>query len=363
MSFIYKFLKCTSLAAFAYSTALANANQYVFTGIPEKLFLKIENQSSNNKCGIALTLPSGETIDYEAPAPNFILTIDHTAQTTENLVFKWKGKLLFKGIPPTLPCNGSGEIEIPIVSNTPILKSDDLEILEQAKSKLAARQTKDALDTALPIAIRGSKTAQSMVAFIFMNGGESVNRDPRRAYQFAQLSSSERNSKIILGVINLNGIGRPQNCQDGINYLSEAVALDLPAAYSILGEAYMNGRCTTRNYEEALRLFQRGTEKRNGTSAAGIGSIYENGFGVAINLEEAKIWYQRAREFGHLRADDMIQRIDRKIATGEETRKKSEEEARLASRRKEISDENDRKRMEIERLQGELRKMQPGPSK
>ncbi len=345
------------------TASYSKADQYAFLGVPERFSFQLKNQNATQKCGVSVTTPSGEVIDQEAFAPNFIVNAAFTPTSDSKATFKWTGKILFKGILPTPPCNGSGDFSVDIISSTPQLNNDDLERFEQARSKLNSKLSKDALDIALPIAIRGSKSAQSMAAFIFFNGGPGVSRDLARAYNFAKISSSERSSKLILGIINLNGLGRPQSCQEGVNYLNEVVELDLSAAYGILGDAHLNGRCVARNYPEALRLYQRGVEKRNGTSAAGIGSIYENGFGVAINLEEAKIWYQRAREFGHLRADDMIQRIDRKIATGEETRKKSEEEARLASRRKEISDENDRKRMEIERLQGELRKMQPGPSK
>ncbi len=348
---------------FIFSIKSSHADQYAFIAVTEKFSFKLDNQSTSSKCGISVTTPTGEILDQEISAPNFLVSIQFTPTSSNKAIFKWAGKLLIKGLPPTLPCNGSGEFSIDIVSNSPQLNIDDLEKFEQARSKLNSKLAKEALDIALPIAIRGSKSAQSMSAFIFFNGGSGVNRDLSRAYNFAQISSSERASKLILGVINLNGLGRSQNCQDGINYLNEAAELDMPAAYGMLGDAYTSGRCVTRSYQDALKLYQKGVEKRNGASAAGIGSIYENGFGVAINLEEAKIWYQKSREFGHSRADDLIKRIDGKIAIGEEARKRSEEESRLASRRKEISEENEKKRMEIERLQTELRKIQPGTAK
>jgi hypothetical protein len=330
-----------------FSFKSSQANQYAFIGVPEKISFKLNNQVATSKCGVSITSPAGEVVEQEVSAPNFQIDIDFTPTSSSKAVFKWTGKVILKGLPPALPCNGGGEFSVDVVSNSPELNSDDLEKFEEAQSKLESKSLREALEIALPIAIRGSKSAQSMSAFIFFNGGNGVRRDLVQAYNFAKVSATESNSKYILGLISLNGLGRPRNCQEGLNHLNEAAALGLPAAYGVLGDAYMYGRCVTRNFEEALKIYQKGVEKRDGASAIGVGTIYENGLGVAASLEEAKIWYQKSRDFGHFRADQLIRKIDRDLADIEARRKKSEDEAQLASIQKGIEEENKRKRNDV----------------
>lgn len=341
----------------------SKAEQYAFIGVPERFSFQLMQQNASQKCGVSITTPTGEVIEQETFAPNFTVNVTHTPISANKAVFKWNGKILFKGILPTPPCSGSGEFSVDTVSSTPKLNNDDLEQFEQARSKWNSRLPKEALDIALPIAIRGSKPAQAMLAVIFFSGGAGVNRDMIKAYNFAQISSTETSSKLILGRINLHGMGRPQNCQDAITYLNQAIEAEAPAAYGDLGEAYMNGRCVGRNYSEARRLFQIGVEKRHGFSAAQLGNIYENGFGVALDLDEAKSWYQKSREYGFTRAEDMMRRVEAKIISAQEAKKKAEEEAKILVKRKEVADENDRKLAELERLQGEIRKIQSGVSR
>ena len=59
----------------------------------------------------------------------------------------------------------------------------------------------------------------------------------------------------------------------------------------------------------------------------------------------------------------MMRRVEAKIISAQEAKKKAEEEAKILVKRKEVADENDRKLAELERLQGEIRKIQSGVSR
>jgi TPR repeat protein len=66
-----------------------------------------------------------------------------------------------------------------------------------------------------------------------------------------------------------------------------------------LGFAYKEGNGENRNYEEAVRWYQKAAEQNNPQAEYYLGELYEWGMGGPTNQSEADKWYRKAAEGGY----------------------------------------------------------------
>lgn len=83
--------------------------------------------------------------------------------------------------------------------------------------------------------------------------------------------------------------------------LANVVLLYSTTAQNKMGELYFNGKWSSKNYEKAVKWFQKAAEQGNAAAQHNLGICYDTGRGVGQNYSEAVKWYKKAAEQG--RAD------------------------------------------------------------
>ena len=83
-----------------------------------------------------------------------------------------------------------------------------------------------------------------------------------------------------------------------------------PWSYFHLGEMYLKGYGTERNYKIAAELFEKAAKQGISYAMLNLADMYYFGNGVAQDLNKAKEWYQKAADLGIERAEQMVGRLE-----------------------------------------------------
>lgn len=342
----------------------ALAQEVAFVGQTYSLDLKATQTASVKVCNLEITLPDGQKIEREVTAPNYETQVDFIPKVAGKNIIAWEGKLKFRGLNTTLGCSLGGNTAIEVTyPKQAQLDEKDLENIEILKQLESEKKWVEAFAIRKQLAEKGHSPSQASIAIRYYLG-QGVTKNFSEAYKWASLSSETESSAMnLLGFLYANGYGVKQDCDAAIRHYKLAIDKNNVTAMFNLGRAYITGRCTPLDVTAGMSLLLKAADLRNQSAALFLGEMNENGIATAVNFDEARNWYQKARNLGSARADELLKRLDSKIATTEESRRKAEDEARISVRMKELSSENERKRLEVEKLQNEMRKIQSGTSK
>ena len=72
---------------------------------------------------------------------------------------------------------------------------------------------------------------------------------------------------------------------------------------------YYDGTGFNKNYEKAVKWFEKAAEQGDNKAQYYLGSIYYEGKGVSKNVTEATKWFRRAAEQGFQPAKDILMRL------------------------------------------------------
>lgn len=128
--------------------------------------------------------------------------------------------------------------------------------------------------------------------------GKGVDQDYAKALdlylQAAQLGDTE--AKYIAGGMFYKGIGTPINQKMAFNLLYGAAIQgnSTPHSQKILGQLFLTGSTTPRNYAEARKWYTLAAENGDKESQSELAFLYFTGKGGDRNLEKAFYWYERS---------------------------------------------------------------------
>ena len=132
--------------------------------------------------------------------------------------------------------------------------------------------------------------------------GKGVDQDYAKALdlylQAAQLGDTE--AKYIAGGMFYKGIGTPINSKMAFDLLYGAAIQgnSTPQSQKILGQLFLTGNTTPRNYAEARKWYKLAAENGDRESQSELAFLYFTGKGGDRNLEEAFYWYERSAAQG-----------------------------------------------------------------
>ncbi len=97
----------------------------------------------------------------------------------------------------------------------------------------------------------------------------------------------------------------PLYISDSDYYMLGARSGEASSMY-IVGTEYMLGIKVKRNYEEAVKWFQKAAMLNHGDACYELGRCYENGSGVSIDYKIADEYYEKASQLGSTRAAEYL---------------------------------------------------------
>lgn len=73
---------------------------------------------------------------------------------------------------------------------------------------------------------------------------------------------------------------------------------------------YGNGNGVLKNYNEAVKWYQKAAEQGNAMAQYNLGVMYANGMGVEGELKIAVEWYRKAANQGHKEAKEALKKYE-----------------------------------------------------
>ncbi len=128
--------------------------------------------------------------------------------------------------------------------------------------------------------------------------GKEVEKNYSQALDFylqaAQLGDTE--AKYIAGGMFYKGIGTPVNRKKAFELLYGAALQgnSTPQSQKILGQFFLTGSTTPRNYAEAIKWYKLAAENGDRESQSELAFLYFTGKGGGRDLEKAFYWYERS---------------------------------------------------------------------
>ncbi len=132
--------------------------------------------------------------------------------------------------------------------------------------------------------------------------GKGVEKDYAKALdlylQAAQLGDTE--AKYIAGGMYYKGIGTRIDKKKAFDLLYGAALQgnSTPQSQKILGQLFLTGSTTPRNYTEARKWYKLSAENGDRESQSELAFLYFTGKGGSRDLEQAFYWYERAANQG-----------------------------------------------------------------
>lgn len=127
----------------------------------------------------------------------------------------------------------------------------------------------------------------------------------------AQKTTMTAEEMYILGLDYYDGRnGKTKNYTEAVKLFQKAAEQGNVKAQNHLGFCYRKGHGVTRDDVEAIRWYRKAAENGNATAMNNLGVCYENGFGVTKNLTDAKYWYQKAADKGQKDAKKSLERLN-----------------------------------------------------
>ena len=108
--------------------------------------------------------------------------------------------------------------------------------------------------------------------------------------------SGDAECQFDLGMMYLNGEGRPVDVKTGIDWLSRSAGKGYTSAQNRLGILYLNGKVVTRDYARAMEYFMAAATRGFPAGQANVGLIYWRGYGVPVDLSEAFAWSEASTQ-------------------------------------------------------------------
>ncbi len=108
-------------------------------------------------------------------------------------------------------------------------------------------------------------------------------------------AGNARAQAIIGNLFVLGCCGVAEDAETGLEWLRKAAAQGDAEAESLLGDAYLAGRGTQKDYAQAMSWLLKAAEKGDASAQTSIAKMFEEGLGVPKNQEEAKKWSAKAR--------------------------------------------------------------------
>jgi TPR repeat protein len=106
-----------------------------------------------------------------------------------------------------------------------------------------------------------------------------------------------------LGMIYLEGDGRPKDYAQAMYWFQKAAAQGHPAAEGNIGAMYCYGLGVPRDYSQGFSWFQKAAVNGSSTAQFNIGVMYENGMGRTQDLTQAFAWISKAAAESYLPAE------------------------------------------------------------
>jgi eukaryotic-like serine/threonine-protein kinase len=111
-------------------------------------------------------------------------------------------------------------------------------------------------------------------------------------------SAGNPQAMVLLGTMNVQGLGGPKSDSDAVHWFQQAADLGYPRGMFNLGEMYENGRgvlASGGNQARAAQWYAKAADLPGGEAAAfRLGIMYEQGRGVPRNLNEARRLYAKS---------------------------------------------------------------------
>lgn len=113
-----------------------------------------------------------------------------------------------------------------------------------------------------------------------------------------------------IGNMYLDGEGTEKDYSEALRWFTiSAEKWNYAGAYNNIGHMYVNGLGVKTDYAKAMNFFEKGWKGGNSDSAANIGVLYEKGYGVEKNISKAKEWYQKAADAGNAFGKKALERL------------------------------------------------------
>jgi len=105
-------------------------------------------------------------------------------------------------------------------------------------------------------------------------------------------------AQVNLAVMNVYGLGMPQNYGAALYWLKSAAESRNPQAYTNLGILYLKGWGVQQNYAEARKYFELAAEAGDTGAMVNLGYLADGGLGSAVDHKAAAEYYRHAAERG-----------------------------------------------------------------
>ncbi len=130
-------------------------------------------------------------------------------------------------------------------------------------------------------------------------------------YDIIDTLSSRGNAQctMILGILNLDGVGCTKNVKNAIELLTKAAESGVSEAYKRLGDIYLIGKDVTRNADTALEYYKLAATLGMTNAYENMGDIFHEGKIVEKDIPEALRLYELAASEGHLSARAKAEKI------------------------------------------------------
>lgn len=240
-------------------------------------------------------------------------------------------------------------------------KEMSLEELERKawKTYYVSKDYEKALKYANQAIEKGSLLAYYILGGIY--GDKTWNKyDVQKSYKYYKEGGvkGQVDCQFQLYIHLLQGIGVPQNSEEGYRWLEKAAGGEHPLAMTVLGKIFCHQ--SMARYTEAFQLLEKAADKDNEEAKAWIGYCYEKGYGVGRDVNRAKTIYLQEMNRGNTFAKEFYDKLldkERQIAEEskrrEEQRRRDEERRRLEENRRR---EEQRRREEEQRRRDEERR-------
>ena len=145
---------------------------------------------------------------------------------------------------------------------------------------------------------------QKPITLVLYNCGRTNynNKSFEEAYlDFSKLAQLEYPVGFhMLGLMNENGEGVPENKGEAVRWYSLAAAKGVVDSQFFLAGMYFKGEGIEKDYTKAEELYRALAKNGDRDAQYMMGLINESGYGVPVNIEEAIRWYSLASDSNHM---------------------------------------------------------------
>ncbi len=183
------------------------------------------------------------------------------------------------------------------------------------------KDLKEALDWHLKAAARGNARSMFVIGNMYLKG-QGVEANKGEAIAWFKKSVEAGGEGSAAAAEELGGLYEITDCAQSIAMWRRAAELGSVTAQNRLGLMYVNGQCTEKKPEEAVRFLLPAASTGDIISAIFLASLYHKGDGVPQSNVDARYWAEKATLLGWPRltiADTYLNPIFATPLTKEET--------------------------------------------